>query len=1550
MKKKLLGRILSIVLSVTMAFGPSVTAFAEGEVAELVQDVEKTDEEIQGEEPEEPEVATPEVTEPSVDEPEAEELDEEEPEAKEEEPVAEENKEEAEEPEAEEELTAAEEQVDVVIKYEVLQGSTTLSDVIFNFSEIKYTNIKPGGKIGGIKTPVKAFYVFKGWTPSYGTIEEDSENPGTYVWTAPAEFPEDTTLKLTGQMEPKTYKVHYFGIEKADEDIQTKAGVIELEPLTLDDPEKVFEGWYVGKDATGTKFTAPTETNPNWTYTLSEDEEKASELSFYANIVDGPRGTVTYAGDDTYTNDVANLKEFVAYAGKTLTFKEPEKAYYDFYGWYYDEELTMQLDKSGDDWVHVISASELNEEDGTFAITIYPKFLAASLKLTYNENAGENQEVYLNTIYTTVYYDGKYPEEFPNAQSTGFFFGGWYSDKECTKKINGGDPIPKEIPEGGLVAYAKWTEVDFTFNFHTNIGKDAKVTKKNVKISSDAVKETLDPAVILKGKLKDTELAKITGWMTTGCGAATTQTIADLIAYIEPTAAKMTVDVYAQWPESTDTYTIEFDAGTVADFDAADFAGSVFTVGNENDLVQSQQVYVGQNYILTGTEFVRKGYTLTGWKYGKKTIKPTATIKDLVKKGETAKLTAIWKGPVSYSVKFVMVGGKYTGKKLPSKYTYAKPYTLPTAENMKKTGYKFMYWVVNEPYGSGTTTIGKGSSNLETGNATLYAYWDPIIYNINIDLDGGSIVSGPVLTGTMLYGEALPLKGLKCQKPGYKFKNWTYTNDAGKTVTVKANGSLKNLTKVQDKVVTVKANWTPVKYKLSFDLQGGTLKKLPKTYTNKDAGKVLFGIPTRTGYVFMGWSVSQKGVTNGRETVRVSEVRDKDDKFLGCTVSAESYGDATLTAVWHNDEYELQIMDATGEKELTPSGLKGVGIPYTAEIDLTEIAAEISKSEDFTKGKSIKGFALTTKDAGKGSVKYGLNNLVKISVLVSGTKAINNKNVIKLYAVEEAEKSYILTYKKIDGDYVEKRAFYYDPTKDYTLPVPTEKGYVFTGWKKSADGVNLHSEEDLPGVEGTDYYIDTKTGSIAIMAGSEAFNSVVLIATFVPVKYNVLIMPGADGVKAGEGDAAVTVPKTGMLYKKGDPAEAVKVAYNDYSALLEGVTLVRPGYTLKGYSATAGGELLFGGLTPQLGRLTVDKDGNAKIYAIWQAAQSRVFYGDSAYVTAKGGYTGNVSVYFQNSTFKNVTGGTIEPGYFYFHFTSYGKDFTLPTIKKTGYKWLGWKEVLGEGEQHNPAVTLKNGYAVKITKKNVANVKLQACFEEYTFNLYFNPNGGSFKGSKKSVLLAKNVRYSQNVAPILTEKLELNSYGNIDGLVRAGYNAPSVFPNPYYNLSFAKKEKIPSIGNITEAIRKKWIWYGGIPDSHCTINKTDKSVTLYCQWEKVKVTKPANIRAFINEDKNNAGKNEIIVEWDGESTQGMGMGRGTRYEIQYSTSPLFLYDVKNASMPPMAMVGQSSMYAKASGLTGTRYYARVRGYVTDSSGKKIYSKWTNTVSVVRPNK
>ena len=146
-------------------------------------------------------------------------------------------------------------------------------------------------------------------------------------------------------------------------------------------------------------------------------------------------------------------------------------------------------------------------------------------------------------------------------------------------------------------------------------------------------------------------------------------------------------------------------------------------------------------------------------------------------------------------------------------------------------------------------------------------------------------------------------------------------------------------------------------------------------------------------------------------------------------------------------------------------------------------------------------------------------------------------------------------------------------------------------------------------------------------------------------------------------------------------------------------------------------------------------------------------------------------------------------------------------------------------------------------------------------------------------------------------------------------------PSTYYN------EKV----TLKNPTRKGYKFKGWYTDSKfknkiTTIKKgTKKNYTLYAKWEKITVKQTS-----ISSAKNSKSK-QIAIKYKKVSG-----AKG--YEISYSTDKKFKKSVTKKTT-------SKTTYTIKSLKKGKTYYVRIRAYKVDSTGKKVYGKYTSAKKV-----
>ena len=244
----------------------------------------------------------------------------------------------------------------------------------------------------------------------------------------------------------------------------------------------------------------------------------------------------------------------------------------------------------------------------------------------------------------------------------------------------------------------------------------------------------------------------------------------------------------------------------------------------------------------------------------------------------------------SGKVKSVTVSAPYTvsynangGSGAPGSQKKAQDVTLKLSTTAPtRTGYTFNGWNTNN---SGTgTNYAAGANYTANANVTLYAKWTANKYTVTLNQQSGSGGSSSVQA---TYGSAMPSATMPT-RAGYTFNGY-FDAASGGTKYYNANGSsAKNWDKTA--AANLYAQWSIVTYTISYDLKDGTVTGNPESY-DVTTNAITLNNPTRTGYVFLGWTGSNG--TTPQMTV---------------TIAQGSTGNKSYTANWgpiYNITYDL---------------------------------------------------------------------------------------------------------------------------------------------------------------------------------------------------------------------------------------------------------------------------------------------------------------------------------------------------------------------------------------------------------------------------------------------------------------------------------------------------------------------------------------------------------------------------------------------------------------------------------------------------------------------
>ena len=585
-------------------------------------------------------------------------------------------------------------------------------------------------------------------------------------------------------------------------------------------------------------------------------------------------------------------------------------------------------------------------------------------------------------------------------------------------------------------------------------------------------------------------------------------------------------------------------------------------------------------------------------------------------------------------------------------------------------GYKFNGWNTQAngggtPYAAGATIPGA----LITGDITLYAQW---IQQLSITFNAnGTGVTGLPSTITVDYNAATAIPSSAPTRTNFTFKGWnTAANGSGTAYT--AGQSIAHLTTN----LPLYAQWEayPV---VTYNANSGTGAPSADTVA-PGVYNIKTGTPTRTGYVFGGWTPTQNSTANGLYSYNAT--------ISGSQRSMNVTSNVTLYALWNP-----VVTYSAGTK---PSGAKDeiANMPSTTTYTVayngthTVLTTPTPTLTGYTFGGWAKSTAATTK----------VTSLTNVTAPVTLVPIWTEKSI---YAVQFFDQATATT----DGTaYNTQNNLKW--TGAVTVPTaPTKVGYTFGGW---------YLQKDNQG-SGTGTVFASASGVIATGLGT--FN----------------------GIWAAE--AAGNRADTLKIYAKWTEKTKVSVTLNpnggSYGTAGTGVTTIgnilngatytiptnvdnptRPGYNFKEWNTNSSGT----GTAYHAGNTTPGLTSNLTLYAIWTGAPVTFTFepGATTGITYKKGSASNPHTATAN----------------------YGAKLTADAgdtvYTRTGYTFKSWSYTNAAGGTSTVATATASGQAdvsnftiswsgnsFDGTLKGTAT--LTAMWDPFTFKIQWNAAGGT---------------------------------------------------------------------------------------------------------------------------------------------------------------------------------------------------------------------------------
>ncbi|MBR4093448.1 MAG: InlB B-repeat-containing protein [Oscillospiraceae bacterium] len=881
-------------------------------------------------------------------------------------------------------------------------------------------------------------------------------------------------------------------------------------------PKHTFGGWKINGETVlevkyDTEGQLDTEANKNQYYTIKSSDISDGKVEVYAiwNRALSYRLVFVDQSDDEINitppiNAGSPLSDEMIGMVPASDPAHPEKGLsaadlgYEFVGWCRYNPATREYisEEPWDFWSDTPSKAGKDEDiyndDGEATITLKELFRPIEYTITLDLNGGtlENYEDTINYNVTTP------NVTLPTApKKTGYHFRGWevtVSDDTTAIPLGNISVLNPSTDKklANITVKAKWEAIKYKIAYNKNA--DTYVTNGNSIEMSEHQFDSVagDTATRLSANTFTRDHYTFIGWAKERHGEKVFDDKAEITENLADEEGEI-VTLYAVWqPVEYDITYVNAENGTCPSIDTVETTYTVI----ENSNVKK---YTADMLSIELKDITCKGYELTNIQCTGGTVstvngKYVITIPAGDSFPTSLTITGEWE-PITYTVEFDRNGGiwknNYSANLINKEYNIITGYdNLPT-DYIERKYYQFLGWNVNFDTDCSALTevteIPKGSY----GNATATAVWDPVDFNIDVDLDGGTIAKSIPSTYN---NETVFDLGCTPIKEGHTFTGWEIVADGFDN-----NGNFPEEPVIDFVInnnfgdVKLTATFKINQYTISFDTDGGS--EIPSEVQDFDT---LINepdeIPVKEGYNFVGWydedgneflfdenaKVPDEDITiyakweiqtfdvvfetNGGSTVETQVVEYGNTAERPQNPTKPDNGNKKYHFLgWFSDEGCTNIFNfSTPIKESKTVYAKWVEYTEAAPLKLYNVSYKTSDDSEeafsignFANGEQIilpsvpddiinhkvfKGFIIKD-DA---SVIYNANDVFTINGIDDEE---GNPLPVILVAVWDVER-HTVTFLDDDGEteIAPKQEIEYN--KRATAPSPEKRGFIFKGW------------------------------------------------------------------------------------------------------------------------------------------------------------------------------------------------------------------------------------------------------------------------------------------------------------------------------------------------------------------------------------------------------------------------------------------------------------------------------------------------------------------------
>lgn len=687
-------------------------------------------------------------------------------------------------------------------------------------------------------------------------IPEPSAKDGYAAsWNAQSFENVTSDMTVTAVYTPIVYRVIYEtfgGSVSGDDTTFTIERGAALSNATRD--FYIFDGWY---------------TERTFTNKITEiGKGRFGDITVYAKWT--PIVYTAHFYLDGGNNSLDNVNDGETYKftveSEPLTLLNPAKAFFDFIGWFTDENFTTPI-------------TEISK--GTHGdLNIYAKWSPTVYNINYVLNGGENAD----NPYSYVRSD---TDVILNAPVRAHYeFLGWFDS--ANERI---DRIASGV-FGDVTLYAKWSASEYAISYFLFGGM------QNVANPSTYTVE--DDDIILASPVKT--YYDFNGWYSDAdfknkVDKIKTENGGNIELYAKWTATEYKIE-FANADIERIFYTVESEDIVlpkasrlgytfVAWFENSEFSGDTVSIvkkgsfgdiklyakfsaneyrieydlqGGVND-ISNPSVYTVEDETVTLSAPTRVHYTFGGWFEDGKLVETIDALRlcDI-------KLVAEWIAD-KYTITYNLNGGECNDA-LVTEYTVESADIALTI--LTKKGYAFCGWYDNAAFDD------KSLNNIPSGsygNINLYAKFSVVEYTISYDLQGGvNSISNPTKYTIEDQNVVLSAPSREC----YTFDGWF---ENGKQV--------ESINAERCENVNLAAKWTAIEYSIAYDLDGGSCEEELTVKYNVESDDIILPDLSKDGYKFVGWFIGENKIEK---------------------IAKGSHGDLKISAKWSMATYTVEYV------------------------------------------------------------------------------------------------------------------------------------------------------------------------------------------------------------------------------------------------------------------------------------------------------------------------------------------------------------------------------------------------------------------------------------------------------------------------------------------------------------------------------------------------------------------------------------------------------------------------------------------------------------------